>query len=143
MSELINKIVQGVKGNILVLFKFCIVGLITAGIQLASFKALLLMELNYQISSFIGLLVSTTLAYFGNRMWSFRSRNPVVREFFKFYLSRVVTVPLNSLILLLLVQELHVGKVLAQVLSIGTILLINFLVGKSLVFTTSELKTEG
>ncbi|KYP79582.1 GtrA family protein [Ferroacidibacillus organovorans] len=132
--ELLDSLKKHVKFKIIIFIRFCIIGIITAGIQLITYSVLLLIHLNYQLASFFGLFIATTLAYFGNRMWTFQSKNQLFRELIQFYLSRLITVPINALILFFVISILRMNTVMAQIFSIGIITLLNFYIGKTFIF---------
>ena len=119
--------------------KFALVGGVTAVIQLAAYAAMIKLSVNYEVASLISMTLSTTLAYIGNRLWTFRSDNGWVGEFLGFAITRIVTIILNALLLYVLVQFLRVNKMAAQVLSIVVVTVLNYLVGKFLVFAPKRM----
>lgn len=116
------------------LIRFCIVGGITAGVQLGLYSLLLDVHIFYELSSAISMLVSTFLAYLGNRIWTFHSSRRWWRELIEYSISRIATIALNELILYCLVEYVGVGKFISQVVSVVAITIINYAVGKLVVF---------
>lgn len=114
--------------------RFCVVGGITAGVQLGLYYLLLIAHIYYETSSVISMIVSTFLAYVGNRLWTFHSIRGWLIEILEYSVTRFVTIIINGLILYELVESARLGEFFSQVVSVIVITVINYAIGKLVVF---------
>ena len=96
-------------------------------------------QLNIQISTIISWLLCVTFAYFANRNVVFKSKEKrVVFEASKFYLSRVLTLVIDSLAMFVLTDMFYlkddVSKLLVQII----IFILNYLFSKFAVFKKKD-----
>lgn len=133
------------KINIKEITLYIIIGSLTTAISLSSYfllKQFLFIDdtqLNIQISTIISWLLCVTFAYFANRNVVFKSKEKrVVFEASKFYLSRVLTLVIDSLAMFVLTDMFYlkddVSKLLVQII----IFILNYLFSKFAVFKKKD-----
>lgn len=133
------------KINVKEITLYIIIGSLTTAISLSSYfllKQFLFIEdtqLNIQISTVISWLLCVTFAYFANRNVVFKSKEKrVVFEASKFYLSRVLTLVIDSLAMFVLTDMFYLkddaSKLLVQII----IFILNYLFSKFAVFKKKD-----
>lgn len=133
------------KINVKEITLYIIIGSLTTAISLSSYfllKQFLFIDdtqLNIQISTIISWLLCVTFAYFANRNVVFKSKEKrVVFEASKFYLSRVLTLVIDSLAMFVLTDMFYlkddVSKLLVQII----IFILNYLFSKFAVFKKKD-----
>lgn len=133
------------KINVKEITLYIIIGSLTTAISLSSYfllKQFLFIgdtQLNIQISTIISWLLCVTFAYFANRNVVFKSKEKrVVFEASKFYLSRVLTLVIDSLAMFVLTDMFclkdDVSKLLVQII----IFILNYLFSKFAVFKKKD-----
>lgn len=127
------------------IINYIIIGGLTTFISLASYylcvftifdpdNAVLL-----QAANIISWLLAVTFAFWANRTFVFKSKNPrILEEGMKFYGARVLTLLLEMGTMFLTVTVLHwndkIMKLLAQII----VLVLNYIISKFLVFIKKE-----
>lgn len=133
------------KINVKEITLYIIIGSLTTAISLSSYfllKQFLFIDdtqLNIQISTIISWLLCVTFAYFANRNVVFKSKEKrVVFEASKFYLSRVLTLLIDSLAMFVLTDMFclkdDISKLLVQII----IFILNYLFSKFAVFKKKD-----
>lgn len=133
------------KINVKEITLYIIIGSLTTAISLSSYfllKQFLFIDdtqLNIQISTVISWLLCVTFAYFANRNVVFKSKEKrVVLEASKFYLSRVLTLVIDSLAMFVLTDMFclkdDISKLLVQII----IFILNYLFSKFAVFKKKD-----
>jgi dolichol-phosphate mannosyltransferase len=115
--------------------KFCVVGLIGTGVNLAILYFLVeFVNLWYIISATISFVIALTNNYILNRLWTFSSKEKIMKQYVKFFVVSVLSLGINLSILYLLVEFAHIWYIFAQVIAIIVALWTNFLGSKLWVF---------
>lgn len=112
------------------LAKFCVVGAIGYGINLAVYAGLLHHGFHYLLAATCSFLVAVSSNYTWNRLWTFRDRRAGVASqgarFFAVALASLVT----NLLLLQLLIALGVGKLVGQAIAIMLVMPLSFVGNK-------------
>ncbi len=123
------------------LWNYLIVGFLTTVVALAVYYFCVLTFLNpniaieLQCANIISWILAVAFAYFTNRVFVFKSKNPnKIKEATSFVGSRVITLLLDMLTMFIIVTVLHlndkIGKIISQVIvTIG-----NYIISKLFVF---------
>ena len=112
------------------LAKFCIVGAIGYGINLAVYAALLGGGLHYLVAATCSFLVAVTSNYTWNRLWTFHDRRAgVAAQGVRFLLVSVACLGANLLVLHVLIT-LGLGKLVGQAIAIVLVTPLNFVGNK-------------
>ena len=114
------------------LARFCIVGASGYVVNLAVYTLLLRgLEAHYLLAATCSFLVAVTNNYTWNRLWTFRGqRGHVAYQGLRFLIVSTIALGANLLILRLLVEELDLGKVVAQAIAIVLVTPLNFVGNK-------------
>ena len=113
------------------LAKFCVVGAVGYGINLAVYDALLHGGFHYLAAATVSFLVAVTSNYTWNRLWTFRDqRGHLGVQGFRFLVVSVVALGANLGVLQLLVHYGSLGKLAAQAVAIVVVTPLNFIGNK-------------
>jgi putative flippase GtrA len=112
------------------LAKFCVVGAIGYGINLAVYDALLRAGVHYLLAAIGSFVVAVTNNYFWNRHWTFRERRRgVAAQGARFFIVSLASLGANLLVLNVLIT-LGVGKLVGQAIAIVLVTPLNFVGNK-------------
>lgn len=91
--------------------------------------------LDLVVSNVLSWIVSVLFAYFTNRVIVFNSKNKnYINEFISFTGSRVITLILDTLLMILFVKSLNMNDMIAKVIVQVVVIIGNYLISKLLVF---------
>ena len=112
------------------LAKFCTVGAVGYGVNLAVYDALLHAGLHYLLAATCSFLVAVTSNYTLNRLWTFRDRRAgLAAQGMRFFAVSVACLGANLLVLHLLIT-LGAGKFQSQAIAIVLVTPLNFVGNK-------------
>lgn len=118
------------RGNWEQLAKFCVVGAIGYGINLAVYDTLLHAGLHYLLAATCSFLVAVTSNYTWNRLWTFRHhRGGVAAQGTRFFIVSLASLGANLLVLHLLITA-GAGKFVGQAIAIVLVTPLNFIGNK-------------
>ena len=122
----------GQSHNWLQLARFCAVGASGYVVNLVVYTLLLKgAGLHYLLAATGSFLVAVTNNYTWNRLWTFRGqRGHIAYQGLRFLVVSTIALVANLAMLYLLVQQLDVGKVLAQAIAIVLVTPLNFVGNK-------------
>jgi putative flippase GtrA len=111
--------------------KFCVVGAVGYGINLAIYDVLLRQGLHYLIAATCSFLVAVTSNYTWNRLWTFRDqRGHLGVQGMRFFVVSLASLGANLLILHLLINPGSLDKLQAQAVAIVLVTPLNFVGNK-------------
>lgn len=118
------------------LWNYLIVGALTTVVSIASYALFAKsLNINYIISNILSWVLSVLFAYFTNRWFVFHSKNKeVLKEFVSFTSSRVLTLILDTLLMILFVKAIKMDDLVAKILVQIVILVTNYIMSKLIVF---------
>lgn len=112
------------------LAKFCAVGAVGYGINLAVYAVLLHAGLHYLVAATLSFLVAVTSNYTWNRLWTFREhRRGVAVQGMRFLVVSLASLGANLLVLRVLIA-FGGGKFVAQAIAIVLVTPLNFVGNK-------------
>jgi putative flippase GtrA len=112
------------------LAKFCTVGAVGYGVNLAVYATLVDAGLHYNLAAACSFLVAVTNNYTWNRIWTFRGqRGHVGYQGLRFFVVSLLALGANELLLTALVAA-GAGKVVGQAIAIVLVTPINFVGNK-------------
>jgi len=112
------------------LAKFCAVGAVGYGINLAVYAVLIHAGLHYLVAATISFLVAVTSNYTWNRLWTFRDRRRgVAAQGMRFFAVSLGSLGANLLVLNVLIS-LGAGKLVGQAIAIVLVTPLNFVGNK-------------
>ena len=133
------------KEKIKEIIRYLIVGVLTTIVSLATYYLLTstILEpskpLELQIANIISWIVSVTFAYITNRRFVFFQKNKVtIKEISNFYLSRVVTLLLDMLLMFVFVTKLSFNDKIIKIIVQVIVIILNYCLSKFLVFKNKE-----
>jgi putative flippase GtrA len=110
--------------------KFCTVGAVGYGVNLAVYDSILHQGVHYLAAATCSFLVAVTSNYTLNRLWTFRDRRRgVAAQGVRFFVVSLASLGANLLVLHVLVT-LGTGKLLAQAVAIVLVTPLNFVGNK-------------
>lgn len=121
------------------IINYILVGGITTVISILSYfliRTILKSDtsLNVQISTVFSWIVAVTFAYFANRIFVFKSNNSKKIESVKFITSRIMSLLIEMLVMLILTAVLKINDKIAKILVQFIIVVLNYLFSKIFVF---------
>lgn len=133
MKKLISKINKDTLGQF---FKFAIVGILNTIITVTLFFLLYkLCNIYYIFSTILAYSAGILNSYLWNKYWTFRiKKSSIVRELLKFLTINLIGLGLNTILMILFVEILKTEKILAQIFTVGFVMILNFLGSKFWVF---------
>lgn len=103
-----------------------------------------LLAFNELFSNLLSWILAVSFAFFTNRIWVFQSPTNTSREFFqqllKFFSSRLATLGVEEIILLLFVTIMHLPNMLVKIAAQIIVIILNYILSKKVIFT-SKAKT--
>lgn len=116
--------------------KFGLIGFSNTALTFGTYAFLVfIFDINYIVANIFGYLLGMVNSYIWNKNWVFRVNGNQIRFFIKFAIVNIVMVSINSLSLFLLVNTLHIDKMLSLIFVIGGVTVINFYLIKKWTFS--------
>jgi putative flippase GtrA len=116
--------------NWMQLAKFCTVGAVGYGVNLAVYSALISAGMHFNLAAACSFLVAVTNNYTWNRLWTFRGqRGHVGYQGLRFFVISLLALGANELLLTAFVAG-GVGKVVSQAIAVVLVTPINFVGNK-------------
>lgn len=118
------------------LWNYLIIGALTTVVSIGSYSIFSkLLKINYLISNVLSWVVSVIFAYFTNRWFVFHSKEKKkFKEFIAFVSSRVLTLLLDSCLMIVGVDYLKIDDLLTKILVQIIIVISNYILSKLIVF---------
>ncbi len=119
------------------LSSYTVFGILTTLISITTYKVFLSLELPYQLATVMSSVLGIIFAYITNRKYVFKSNNKILNESIKFFTARILTLVLETFLLLIAVSQLGYDDFLAKILVTIIVILLNYILSKFTIFTTS------
>ena len=101
-----------------------------------------LLAFNELFSNLLSWILAVSFAFFTNRIWVFQSPTNTSREFFhqllKFFSSRLATLGVEEIILLLFVTIMHLPNMLVKIAAQIIVIILNYILIKKVIFTSKK-----
>lgn len=110
--------------------KFGLVGVLNTVITIIVFNILRVFGINMVVANSIGYICGMVNSYFWNNRWVFKSNSKDLKTVLKFIVVNLITMFINNLILILLVQNIGINEFIAQIIALVLITVINFIGNK-------------
>jgi len=118
------------RSNWMQLAKFCVVGAVGYGVNLAVYATLLRANVHYLVAATCSFLVAVTSNYTWNRLWTFRDRRGgFAAQGARFLAVSLASLGANLLVLHILIT-LGAGKLVGQAIAIVLVTPLNFVGNK-------------
>ena len=113
-------------------------GVLTTAVSFALYYAFLWLGMHYLWAQSLSWIGAVLFAYVTNKIWVFespaRALVPVLKEFFSFVLSRLLSFGVETLLLYLMVDVASVSETIAKIPVAVLTVILNYVTGKLLVF---------
>lgn len=123
------------------IINYLVIGVLTTLVSLIVYYACVYTVFNpknivlLQIANIISWIASVTFAYFTNRKYVFKSKDPdMVKEGIKFYGSRISTLLFDMIFMYLTVTLFSFNDKIMKILSNIVVIIANYIISKFLVF---------
>ena len=121
---------------------YAVFGLLTTLVNLLTYRLLLVAGVDYKTGNLIALIFSKLFAYVVNKCFVFKSKTDglaaLLKEFFRFFVTRGATALVDYFGLILLVEWAGVNNRIAKYVVMAIVILLNYFMGKKLVFTAGR-----
>ena len=101
-----------------------------------------LLAFNELFSNLLSWIFAVSFAFFTTRIWVFQSPTNTSREFFhqllKFFSSRLATLGVEEIILLLFVTIMHLPNMLVKIAAQIIVIILNYILSKKVIFTSKK-----
>ncbi|MGM0753181.1 MAG: GtrA family protein [Bacillota bacterium] len=114
--------------------KFGTVGVFNTLITLGSYTLFIYIGIHYLLANVLGYVLGVLNSYYWNKRWVFEARDTKADVFVKFASVNVFTLAFNTLILYLLVQYAGFHPVAANIVAIGSGMVVNYLLNAKWTF---------
>lgn len=124
------------------LIAYVIVGGLTTVISIASFSICFdVAKLGTLISNIISWILAVAFAFFTNRAFVFQNKDSkIIQQCIKFFSGRLVTLGLETILLLIMVDALTFNATIAKIIVQFVILASNYTISKFFVFNNNNRK---
>lgn len=121
------------------LLMYLTMGVLTTAISFLSFYLFeQVIGLDYRLANFLSWAAAVIFAYLSNRSFVFASQETGIKsiliEFIRFASSRLITLVIEMLLLIALVEWLDLSSLFAKIVTNVGVLVLNYLLSKLLVF---------
>lgn len=121
------------------LLMYLVMGVLTTAISIFSFFFFeRMMGMDYRVANLLSWVAAVLFAYLSNRTLVFASQQTgfkaLLVEFISFTSSRLVTLVIEMLLLIVLVEWLNLSSLVAKIVTNVVVLVLNYLLSKLLVF---------
>lgn len=139
-STALNRAWISQKSTFIQFFKFCIVGAIGTGVNLAILYSLVeWFHIWYMTAAVVAFIGATTSNYILNKIWTFRYKlletHATIYSYLKFISVSIIGLVINLAILYVLVNNFHIWYIYAQVIAILVAVMWNYTGSKKWAFS--------
>jgi putative flippase GtrA len=114
---------------------FLVVGMITTIGGYAFYAVLIVSGVNYAVALTLEYLAGTAYGFLMNKRWTFKVQGESGQQAWRYFALYGLIFLLNMTLLMLLVERWALGPYLAQILLLGFLTLLSFVVQKRWIFT--------
>lgn len=113
---------------------YLIFGFLTTVIYLGTYTILINDNVHYLISTNIAFVLAFLFAFFTNRHIVFKKGSNILKEITLFLGARLATQFINNIGLVILIESLHMGKLISQIILQVVVVLLNYIISKRAIF---------
>lgn len=125
---------------------YLIFGVLTTLVSFAVYYLALFIGIRYEVANVISWVLSVTFAYITNKLYVFESRDvrglPMLGEMARFYASRLATLAVEQVLLMLLVERWGISEYIAKIPVTVIVVVLNYVFSKLAVFTKKKRAAE-
>lgn len=122
------------------IWNYLIVGFLTTIVSIGSYALFArIMKISYIYSNVFSWVAAVLFAYFANRIFVFHSNeNNKIKEFLKFTTSRLATLLIDTLCMILLIEICKINDMISKIIVQFIIVILNYVLSKLLVFKPNK-----
>lgn len=120
------------------LIRYGLVGAFTNGLAFCGYLVLVSLKLQPEISAFLLYLLAAVSGYFANHQWTFKSNEIHSKAMPKFLLSHLIGATSQYGIIAIVYRGLRLPHQLAQIISLGSVSILLYLLLNSYVFSSAS-----
>ena len=115
--------------------KYLIFGILTTVVSVVSYTVLAsFIGINYLISNLLSWIIAVLFAFITNRLYVFKSSGKLKNEIIKFYISRMASLLIETLIMFIMVEVLNFDDLLVKIGAQFMVIILNYVLSKIFVF---------
>jgi dolichol-phosphate mannosyltransferase len=118
--------------------KFMLVGLSGVGINMTVYLSLIVLQVDYLAAAVLSFAVAVTSNFIWNFFWTFKGRavgKSMQFKYLSYLVISLINLGVNLLLLKLLVESAGMNPTLGQLLAIGLVSLLNFIMNYTITFS--------
>lgn len=120
------------------LISYSIFGVLTTIVNIAIFMLLDNLKIPYAIGTIIAWFISVLFAFYTNKKYVFKSndnsKEAITKEVIAFYSSRVLSLLVDLVLMVLFVNIIGFSNLLSKIISNVVVIIINYLLSKLFIF---------
>lgn len=120
---------------------YLIFGLLTFAVSMVTYYLSRLI-FDYVVSNIISWILAVLFAYITNKLFVFESKTnnlkEIINEFIKFIGGRIFTLILETLILYLMVDLMHINDMIVKLIAQVIVIITNYILSKLIIFKKSK-----
>lgn len=117
------------------LLKFGFIGIINTVITIVSYGFMVyILKMNFILANIVAYVLGMINSYIWNKNWVFQVKDSNFLIYVKFLVVNLSMLGFNTLGLFILVNTFNLNKLISQILMVGIVMIINFLLSKTWTF---------
>ena len=117
------------------LISYIFFGALTTVTNITSFFICVnILGFNYIISNILAWFISVLFAFISNKLFVFSSKNNYLKEILLFYLSRILSLVIESVVLFVLINGLNTDVLISKIITNILVIIINYFISKFIIF---------
>lgn len=114
--------------------RYIIAGILTTLISILSYNICRNININYETSTVLSWIIAVLFAYFINSLFVFQNKKNNLQEFFKFVFCRLLSLAIEFVCMILMVEILKINDRMAKIVVQGIVFILNYVFSKLIVF---------
>lgn len=116
------------------IINYLIFGVGTTIINILTFGLLNYTGIDFRICNLIAWVISVLFAFYTNKKYVFHSNNDTKKEEIYFFISRIISLGIEMVLLMLLIDIFIINNLIAKIITNILIVIINYLLSKFVIF---------
>ena len=119
--------------------KYLIFGVLTTIVSIVSYALCAkVFQIHFLLSNTISWIISVLFAYVTNKLYVFKSNGKVDKEIFKFFMYRIASLLIETIIMYIFVDILKINDIMVKIIAQFIVILLNYIFSKLYVFKSGE-----
>ncbi|WP_239256219.1 GtrA family protein [Listeria ilorinensis] len=120
------------------LIMYVIMGVLTTVVNLIVFYLLISTGADYKVAVVVAWILSVLFAYITNKKYVFENKTNTMKAFLwemgSFFFFRLLSLGLNMIVMIVMVDQLHLGEMFSQIVANVLIIIFNYVASKLVIF---------